>query len=311
MKHILSTLVVIILVSTCSFAQLDSMMALLDKGTPKSAKNQYATATFKSTRLINGMTIENLGHGVLDFRICHRFGQVSQGAYNFYGIDDATTLLSLDYGITPWLMAGIGHSVLDKEYDGFIKAKLLRQRKEGMPITVSYALAASEQATPAPQLPAGDTWKFTNRLYFTHQLLIGRKFSEAVSVQLVPTLVHYNLVDSNKFSNNTIALGIGGRVKITKRFAITTEYYYRLNNTGLLNYGQKTYNSFSLGAELETGGHVFQLMVTNSPALTERLFIGQTTDTWSKDQLHIGFNISRVFTVVKPKEFRGKGNDKW
>ena len=125
----------------------------------------------------------------------------------------------------------------------------------------------------------------------------------------MPTLIHYNLVDSTKFSNNTFAIGIGGRAKITKRAAITAEYYYRLNNTNLLVNGQPTYNAFAIGYELETGGHVFQLMVTNSQGLSERTFVGQTTDMWSKNQVHIGFNISRVFTIVKPKGYADE-NDK-
>ena len=124
----------------------------------------------------------------------------------------------------------------------------------------------------------------------------------------MPTIVHYNLVDSNKFDNNTIAIGIGGRVKVSKRIAITGEYYYRITNADMLYEGHKTYNALSIGVDIETGGHVFQLMLTNSQGLTDRTFMGQTTDSWDKGALHFGFNISRVFTIVKPREFR-KGGD--
>lgn len=291
------------------FAQTDSLLDMLDGGKPN--KNEAVTATFKATRLINGSTVENLASGVLDFRISHRFGQLNQGAQNFFGLDNATTRIGLDYGITKWLMVGLGHNTLFKENDGFLKIRLLRQKKQGSPLTLSYVGATSVLGPPQPTIPAGDKWYFTNKLYFANQLLIARKFSDRISLQLMPTLVHYNLVDSSKFDNNTIALGIGGRIKVSRRIAITGEYYYRLTNTDLLSLGQKTYNSFSIGADIETGGHVFQLFFSNSPGMTERTYIGQTTDSWDKGALHFGFNISRVFTIVKPKEFRDSGNKKW
>jgi hypothetical protein len=302
----------LILLSGCSvlsYAQADSLMDALGKGSGNA--KQYVSATFKATRIINGNSVENLGAGVLDFRISHRFGSLDQGSSNFYGLDNATTRIGLDYGITKWLMIGLGHSTLNKEDDGFAKVKILRQQKHGMPITLSYAGSISVQTTPAPSLPPGDStkWYFSNRLYYSNQLLIARKFGERVSLQLMPTLIHYNLVDSTKFDNNTFAVGIGGRIKISKRVAITGEYYYRVTNTDLLVNGQKTYNSLSFGVDIETGGHVFQLMLTNSQGLTDRTFIGQTTDSWEKGAIHFGFNISRVFTVVKPKEFRNAKGD--
>ncbi len=288
---------------TSSYAQTDSLMDMLDKTAPLS-KKETVSATFKATRIINGSSVENLGAGVLDFRISHRFGQLNQGSQNFFGLDDATTRLGLDYGITKWLMVGIGHNTLNKEDDGFVKLKLLTQRKQGMPVSVSYFGNISIQTTPAPTLPAGDTWEYSNRLFFTNQVLVARKFNDWLSLQLMPTIVHYNLVDSTNSDNNTFAIGVGGRIKVSRRIAITGEYYYRLNNTDMLYNGSKTYDYASIGIDIETGGHVFQLMLTNAPGMTERTFIGQTTDSWSKGDIHFGFNISRVFTVVKPKEFR-------
>ena len=288
---------------TSSYAQTDSLMDMLNKTAPPS-KKETVSATFKATRIINGSSVENLGAGVLDFRISHRFGQLNQGSQNFFGLDDATTRLGLDYGFTKWLMVGIGHNTLNKEDDGFVKVKLLTQRKQGMPVSVSYFGNISIQTTPAPTLPAGDTWEYSNRLYFTNQVLVARKFNDWLSLQLMPTIVHYNLVDSTNSDNNTFAIGVGGRIKVSRRIAITGEYYYRLNNTDMLYNGSKTYNYASIGIDIETGGHVFQLMLTNAPGMTERTFIGQTTDSWSKGDIHFGFNISRVFTVVKPKEFR-------
>ena len=287
----------------------DDLMNELQSTLPQ--EKNYAFATFKSTRLIDGSSVECLGAGVLDFRISHRFGPISDGISTLYGVDAAYTKLSLDYGVTNCLMVGIGHSAFNREDDGSIKIKLLRQQLGGgSPVTITYFGNTAVETMPAPALPdSTQKWLFSNRLFFTNQLLIGKKFSKTFSLQIMPTVVHYNLVDSAKFSNNTWALGIGFRKMFSRSSAITAEYYYRLTNTNMLVNGQKTYNTFSIGYEVETGGHVFQLMVTNAQGLTERTFIGQATNSWSKQQLHIGFNISRVFTVVKPKGYKGKDWD--
>jgi len=302
-SFLFSVLLISIVMTSYAQDENDSLLNELNNDNT-SFKKENVTATFKATRIIDGSSVENLGAGVLDFRINHRFGDLSQGVHNTFGLDDATTKLSLDYGITKWLMVGVGHSALNNEDDGLLKAKILKQKEKGTPITLSYGGYVSIQTTPAPSLPSGDTWKFSNRLYYTNQLLIARKFNDWLSLQLMPTIVHYNVVDSSKFSNNTIAIGIGGRVKVSKRIAITSEYYCRVTNANLLYIGQTTYNALSIGIDIETGGHVFQLVFTNSQGLSERSFIGQTTDSWSKGDIHFGFNISRVFTVVKPKEFK-------
>jgi opacity protein-like surface antigen len=294
--------------TSATYAQVDKLMAELEE--PATNKKEDVSATFKATRIINSSTVENLAAGVLDFRILHRFGRISDGLDNSFGFDNATTRIGLDYGITKWLMVGIGHNTLYKAKDGFVKAKLLPQQKNGIPLTLSYLGGINTTGDKAPPVPPGTEYFFTHRLSYTHQLLIARKFSNRISLQLMPTIIHQNLVDSSKYSNTTYAIGVGGRVKVSKRMAITGEYYYRANNADMLSYGVKTYNSLSLGAEIETGGHVFQLFFSNSLGITERAFVTQTTDTWEKGQLHFGFNISRVFTVVKPKEFRGDAK-KW
>ncbi len=301
---------VLICQAMLSYSQTDKLMDMLneDKG---AKKNEEVTSTFKATRIVNTSTVENLAAGVLDFRILHRFGRVSEGFENAFGFDNATTRIGLDYGVTKWLMVGMGHNTLHKTNDGFLKLKLLSQKTTGMPVTLSYYGGMAINGEKPPVLPLGSDYLFTHRLSYAHQLLIARKFSHRLSLQLMPTIIHQNLIDSTKNDNMTMALGAGGRIKVSKRIAITAEYYYRINNTDMLSSGTKTYNSLSVGADIETGGHVFQLFFSNSLPIYEAGLLTQTTDTWDKGQLHFGFNISRVFTVVKPKEFRGGGEKKW
>ncbi|HAK12972.1 MAG TPA: hypothetical protein DIW54_14985 [Chitinophagaceae bacterium] len=289
-----------LLIQSSLHAQDIDLFKDMDEQNKKETKDKtdYAAYTFKTTRLTNGHTIENVGKGILDFRINHRFGRVNQGAYNLFGLDNASMRMALDYGITDKLMVGIGRSTFEKQFDGFVKYKLLRQSsgKKHMPISLSYVATGILKTLKDPDPTI--TKNFTDRLYFAHQLLIARKFNDYTSIQLMPTIVHYNIVPTANDPNDLFSLGIGARQRISKRVNLTGEYYYQFNK--LSGY----YNSFSVGFDIETGGHVFQLHFTNSTGMTERTFITETTGQWGKGDIHFGFNISRVFTIVKPKEFK-------
>jgi hypothetical protein len=260
------------------------------------------SSTFKSTRVVNGHSIENAGAGILDFRISHRFGALSQGSYNLFGLDQATMRMGLDYGINNRLMIGIGRSTYEKQYDAFLKLKIIQQQdgERFIPFGISYvgsSIYKTLKTSATSYVPYS-----SDRFSFAHQILIASKINDYFSIQLSPTLIHYNLVDSAAIPNDFKSLGISSRIRISKRVNITTEYFHRFDK--LAGY----YNPLSLGIDIETGGHVFQLHVSNSTGMTERTFINETAGSWSKGDLCFGFNITRAFTIRKPKEFR---NVKW
>ncbi len=270
------------------------LMSQLEKQTDQNTTN-YSIATFKTTRLVNGHTVENVGKGVMDVKISHRFGTLNRGGYELFGLDNATMRMGIDYGITSYLMVGIGRSTYQKTFDAFFKIKLLRQSsgKVNMPVTVSYV--------PTIALRTLD-WEdpnrknyFSSRISYSHQLIIGRKFSEGTSLQLMPTFIHRNLAEVTGSPNNTWALGIGGRQKLSKRISFNVEYYYQFSGYKIPG----TTNSLSAGFDIETGGHVFQLHFTNSRGMTEKTFIGETTGKWQDGDVLFGFNISRVFNIGK------------
>jgi hypothetical protein len=273
------------------------LMAQLEKEAAEKNAINYSTATFKTTRLINGHTVENVGKGVLDVKISHRFGTLNKGAYELFGLDNATMRLGVDYGITRDLMVGIGRSTFQKTFDGFVKMKLLRQStgKKNMPVTVSYVATVALNSTRWAD-PARRNY-FSSRLSYTHQLLIGRKFSEGTSLQIMPTLIHRNLATYADERNTLYAIGIGGRQKLTKRISLNIEYYYQLPDFKVAG----TTNPLSVGFDIETGGHVFQLHFTNTTGMTERNFITGTTGKWEKGDVLFVFNISRVFTIGKSR----------
>ncbi len=287
----------------------DELSKLLDENTDKSVK-EYSYGAFKTTRVINGHSIENTGKGILDFKISHRFSPMSGGVHEFFGLDGASIRLGLDYGVSDAITVGLGRSSMYKEYDGYVKAKILRQtNKNEMPISLSYVGGMSVTSLQTERLfrtlVAPEKYPFSNRLFYFNQLLIARKISNALTLQLTPTHVHYNFVETAAEPNDILALGAGGRIKFNKRLTLNLEYFYQftqLNNTT---------NSLSVGIDIETGGHVFQLHFSNSSGMTERTFIAQTTDRWGDGGFRFGFNIARVFTVVKPKGFENAKNKIW
>ena len=257
----------------------------------------YATATFKSTRIMNGHSIEKMPPGQLDFRISHRFGTINSGAYEFFGLDQSNVHFSLEYGILKWLMVGVGRGTYEKTFDGFTKFTLLKQSSGArvMPVSVS---AFSSVALKSVKWPDDTrTNYFSSRLSYVAQVLIARKINQNFSVQLTPSYVHRNLVATELDPNDILSIGAGGRMKLTKRISLNTEYYYILNP--MSGFSQPVHNPLSVGVDIETGGHVFQLILTNSLAMIEKGFIGETTGRWEKGDIHFGFNISRVFTLIK------------
>jgi hypothetical protein len=277
------------------FAQ-DDLMNLLNENTPK--ETNFTTATFKSTRIMNGHSIEKMPPGQLDFRISHRFGTVNSGAYEFFGLDQSNVHFSIEYGIFKWLMAGVGRGTYQKTFDGFTKFTLLRQSSGTKAMPVSVSVFSSVAITSVKWADNTRTNYFSSRLSYVGQVLIARKISQEFSVQLTPSYVHRNLVATELDPNDIWAVGAGGRMKLSKRISLNAEYFYMVNQKTYMS--QTIYNPFSVGSDIETGGHVFQLIFTNSLAMIEKGFIGETTGSWGKGDIHFGFNISRVFTLKKP-----------
>lgn len=280
----------------CSFSAFaqDDLMSLL----AEEEKDQEVEATFKSTRLISGQTTEMRSAGILDFVISHRFGTVNQGIEQFYGLDDAYIRLGLDYGVTDRLNVGIGRSSFQKVVDGSIKYKILIQQtgKKSVPVSlVAFTSLAIKTGDGAFSDPTIDH-PFSDRLYSTFQLLVSRKMNTNLSLQFMPTFIHRNLVPSGEYPNDVIALGVGGRYKISKRVAINAEWFPQVTEKG-----PEVTNALSFGVDIETGGHVFQIHLTNSRSMIEQGFISETTGSWSDGDIHIGFNISRVFDLTPNK----------
>ncbi len=250
------------------------------------------TATFKASRIINGHSVETVGRNNLDFMISHRFDRLNRGFDDFFGLDAATNRLGLEYGINDKLMLGLGRSSFQKVYDLFAKYKLIRQSSGAANTPLSVTLFTGYGLRTIKTTPALSGSELSS---YTAQILLARKFSEEFSLQLSPTLIHRNNPDILTDTRTVFATGIGGRMKLTKRTSLNGEYNYVFPNQI-----DDTYtNNLSFSFDLETGGHVFQLLFTNSFGMTERQFITETTGKWGNGDIHFGFNISRTFSFGK------------
>jgi hypothetical protein len=297
MKQLLAILFLFISFVSLSQDNPEDLLKMVDE----KPKKEFTTATFKTTRLVNFHTTEVVGRRCLDFRISHRFGDFNSGTYNAWGIDGGANIrLALEYSHDGRLMFGIGRTSANKLVDGFVKWRILRQTtNNSMPVSVTWF---SGMYNTFERVTIDGINKFqnpTDRLSYCNQIMISRKFNSRFSFQLTGALVHFNLVEKITDMNDCFIIGGVTRFKFAKRQAITLEYGYRINQYSR----DKYYDSFGVGYDLETGGHVFQLHVTNSFGLTENQYFMYTNKSWSNWGVRLGFNISRVFSLQgKPKD---------
>ena len=256
---------------------------------------EYTVSTFHSTRIIFGQSIERMPKKGLDLRIEHRFGLIQDGWQEFFGIDQSSSFLGLEYGLNDRVMIGLGRATYKKTVSGFIKAGLLRQSSgsRNVPVSVGFVSSLAMNTTKYGDEEKNDN--FSARLDYTNQLLIARKFNKNLSLQVTPTHVHRNMVRTNEEKNDLLAVGIGGRYKISNRVAITAEYYY-VEGIQEATYA-KYENPLAVGVDIQAGSHVFQIHLTNAMPMTENNFLGETTGNFFKGDIRIGFNISQVFSL--------------
>lgn len=277
-------------------AQEQDLLKAMDSTLP--ATKEYTGSAFKSSRVINGQSIELIGKNVLDFRILHRFGPVNDGIREMFGLDQASMRMGFDYGLLNSLTIGVGRSTLNKELDGFLKFRPLRQSTGPGSSPVSIVLVTGITAITVQNAALFKDTR--SRIGYYYQAIVGRRFNSKFSLQAAPIMVHRNNVRPGD-ENDIYALGLGGRYKFSKRMAFVVDYFYVANGFP----EKRNYNPLSVGIDIETGGHVFQLHFSNASGMNERAFIAETTNSWGKGDIQFGFNLSRVFSFGKKP---AKGN---
>ncbi len=249
-------------------------------------------ATFKAPTLIQWSTTKAFDANTLNFAIKHSFGTLDGGYYDFWGIDKGANIrFGLDYGLSSKWSVGFGRSSQLKVYDFRTKYTIVEQMRSGkIPVTVAYQGVAGINTS---KNAFGSPYTTADRLNYSHALLVSRKFSEAFSAQLSPAVIHFNMVQPGR-ENTLVALGMAGRIKLNRRSSLVAEF-----TPVLVGKSDQVANSYSVGLEIETGGHVFQMFLTTSDGLTEQYAIAQNPvlpdDNNPLKVLRLGFNIHRIF----------------
>tara|TARA_B110000090_G_scaffold206815_1_gene256985 strand:+ start:588 stop:1508 length:921 start_codon:yes stop_codon:yes gene_type:complete len=299
--------IILVLFSISCFAQDDLLDMLKEESIANN--NSIIFATWKTMKLVNIHSTEIVKRNALDFRVTHRFGNIGGesggGVHTFYGLDNSSDIrISFDYGLTEKWQIGIGRSKYKEIVDLSTKYKLLVQKEKKAPLTIVAFGAVSVTPERDPDSRYND-WQ--NRLTYFTQVLFARKFGQRLSIELAPGVIHRNMVtkvlDGNGKTltdeNTNFTLSVGARYMITKRVGIIVDYVHTFSefrsNFGPQNY----YDPFGVGVEIETGGHVFHLTLTNAPAIIENAYMPETADSWAKGGIKLGFNISRVFQLGK------------
>ncbi|WP_340200062.1 DUF5777 family beta-barrel protein [Ascidiimonas sp. W6] len=276
--------ILLLFIPTLIFSQ-DDLLSEIDT----EPQEDYKGAAFKGLKIVNFESTKMVSKKELYFVVSHRFGSLETGLKDFFGLDQAVTRLNLIYGLTDAINIGISRSSFRKIYESSLKIRLVREKKGGAPFTVvsssNLLINTSLDKAILPGL------EFKNRLGYTTQLLISKKFNQNFSLQLMPTFFHDNYVDIDAQDNSQYVIGFGGRQKLTKRWSINFDYGLHLNRAATSPFK----NPLSIGFDLETGGHVFQLHFTNAQPMNTNGFLGQGTGDWGKGDIFFGFNLSRVF----------------
>ncbi len=266
-----------------SFSQEEDLL----KGLEPVITNQNVESTFKGLKIVNLESTKIASKGDLYLVVAHRFSSIKNGIESFFGLDNAVTQIKFIKGVTNWLSLSAGRSEL--AYDFATKYRLMHQVENGFPVEiVGFSSIAFNNTLKQSNFPK---MVFKDRIIYVNQLLISRKCNQSLSLQLAPTIFHQNFVENDDQKNLQYAMGLGGRYKLTKRLSINIDYAAHLNRVKYSIYN----NPLSVGIDLESGGHVFQMHFTNSQGIHEAGFLGNSTGNWLKGDVNFGFNLSRVF----------------
>ncbi|WP_261509942.1 DUF5777 family beta-barrel protein [Chryseobacterium paludis] len=271
-----------ILSSTLAFSQED---LLKDIDTIK-ANTENSQPAFKALQIVTGQSTKLAAKNEWYIVVAHRFGDISTGFKNFFGLDEASTKLGAIYGVNDWLSLNLSRETNQKTFELGAKYKVLKQN-ESFPVdVVGYNVLALNTDLDKDNYPG---LHFGDRLSYLTQALISRRFDDKLSLQLTPSYIHKNLYEPKNEDKNQFLTGLGGRYKISKRISINAEYFVNFDNHSFYK------NPLSLGMDIETGGHVFQLVFSNSQLNSDIGYLSNAVGNWGKGHIYFGFNLYRVF----------------
>jgi hypothetical protein len=283
MKSYIS-IIALLFISVYASAQDD----LLNELEQDSKTQKFEQPAFKAMKIGNLQSTKIAAKGDLYLYVSHRFGSLEDGLSTFFGFDNANTKIQLVYGLFDGVQVGVSRESVRKTYAMSAKAKI-KSQSDDFPVNLAvYGTANINSELRKERFPF---LKFGDRLSYASQLLISRRITNSLSLELAPTFVRQNLVLEPFQDHNQIALGAGGRLKLSKRMSLNLDYVYNFNRHEDSIYK----NPLTVGVDIETGGHIFQLLFSNAQSTNEPGFISNAEGDWTKGDVFFGFNIVRVF----------------
>lgn len=271
-----------VLSSAFAFGQED---LLKDIDTIKT-DTETSQPAFKALQIVTAQSTKLAAKKEWYIVVAHRFGDISTGFKDFFGLDNASTKLGVIYGVSDAVSVSLSRETNMKTFEGAVKYKLTKQ-SETFPVDiVGYNVMGVNTELSKDTYPH---LKFGDRLTYLTQALISRRFNDKLSLQFIPSYVHKNLYEPTIEDKNQFLAGLGGRYKISKRVSVNAEYFVNFDNHSFYK------NPLSLGVDIETGGHIFQLLFTNSQINSDIGYLTNAVGKWGKGQIFFGFNLYRVF----------------
>lgn len=249
------------------------------------ATQTTAYPSFKALQMVNLQSTKMPSRNDFYFLISHRFGSLKDGADTFFGLDNATTKIGFIYGIREWVSVGISRHTLNKAYEGTLKYRLIEQNEHAPVTLVGYHTVQVNSQLDSDVYP---NLSFENRLTYASQALVSRSISTALTLEVIVSYIYKNTYNAEIEHQDQFSIGGGGRIKLSKRLSINAEYMYS-DMPSFYN------NPLSVGLDIETGGHVFQLLFTNSQGMTESSYLTNASGDWGRGEIYFGFNLYRVF----------------
>ncbi|WP_111670983.1 DUF5777 family beta-barrel protein [Algoriphagus litoralis] len=290
MKKVILLLVVLFAVVIRSEAQLERKLE---------NENQPVDLIFHAPRHINLLTVEHLEKKTMHFAIMHTFGTLDGGIENLFGLDNGANIqFSFEFGLSDKISLGASRSSRDKFYNIYGRYLILEQtQNNSVPLSLSFAAGGGIISNPYSFLPQNERPQFTDRLAYFGQVMLARKFSKKISVQLSPMLAYFtNPLDIYQIEgsqNFYLGLGFSGKYKVTDRSSLTLQYIPNLNSDLQSNFG--------IGWDVEAGGHVFQMYFVTSQALNEQYLLAGGNGV-PGEEFRLGFNVNRIFALGQKKK---------
>jgi hypothetical protein len=285
MKKIITLL---LLLSTLAIVAQNDLLNEIDIETENET---YEPPAFKAMKIGNLQSTKIANKGDFYMTVSHRFGTLKNGLTTFFGFDDANTKIQLLYSFIDGIQLSISRESLNRTYASALKVRLLKQSTTFPVNIVAYGTVNINTLIDTKQHP---NLKFGDKMSYASQLLISRRISKNLSLLVAPSFVRQNLQDlriTKELNHNQFVLGFGGRMKVSKRMSINADYAFNFNRSKNSLYN----NPLTFGLDIETGGHVFQLLFSNAQSTNEPGFLSNAEGDWANGNVFFGFNIVRVF----------------